>query len=59
VRASDTSQYQSHWKILDDILALIHREAMNGEKDFINGLADWHVVADQKDSGHRVAGRYP
>jgi hypothetical protein len=31
---------------------------MNGEQDFVDGLADRHVVADQKDPRHALARRY-
>src|SRR5260370_6726902 len=47
----------SQRKIPDDILAFVRRQAMHGEKDLVDGLADRHVVADQKDPRHRLARR--
>ncbi len=31
---------------------------MNGEQDFVDGLGDRHLVADEKDSRHWLARRY-
>jgi hypothetical protein len=51
-------QENSQRKILDHILAFIRRKAMNGEQDFVDGLADRHRVTDQKDTRHALASRY-
>jgi hypothetical protein len=31
---------------------------MNGQENLVNGLPNWHVVADQKDARHDLAPYY-
>jgi hypothetical protein len=32
----------------DEIIALLRREAIVSREDFVDGLAYWHLVADEK-----------
>jgi hypothetical protein len=42
----------------DEILAFLRRKALDGEQDFVDGLADGHQIADQKHAGHRLSGTH-
>src|ERR1700693_4352600 len=42
----------------DEVLALLRREAIDGEQDFVDGLADRHEVADQKHPWQRLSGTH-
>jgi hypothetical protein len=38
------------------VFAVLGGEALNRQKAFFDGLALWHVIADEKDAGHGFSG---
>ncbi len=48
-----------HREIPDDVLAFLGCQAMSGDEQFVNGLADRHIGADEKNAWHGQARRDP
>ncbi len=46
----------SQRKILDDILAFFGGQAMHGQENLVDGLANRHVITDQKDPRQGLTG---
>ena len=46
-------------EVLDGVFAFLWCKAMSGHEQFLNGLPDRHVVADEKNAWHGQVGRDP